>query len=270
MFPGAVPVSRRNASEQLDLPLDDESARARFDASWLSIAQRWGVEFATLGSVVHTASAAGETTLLFTTEDVAGPAGIPSGWECIGPLIEPIPRAAVRPERPLVYVCFGTSFNRRTYLFNTVIAALADEPLDVIVSTGRGPVSAAELGDLPENVVVHEFVATREVLATASVHVSHCGCNSVHESLLAGVPLVCMPQAYDQFPLAGRVHELGAGYVAEETVASVRAAVRRLIDDPGPTARANELAEHLNGYDSPARVAAIVSRVLAAHSLTNA
>jgi UDP:flavonoid glycosyltransferase YjiC (YdhE family) len=128
-------------------------------------------------------------------------------------------------------------------------------------------VEAEELGPLPANVEVRDFVDGRDVLRRASVHISHCGCNSVHESLLAGVPLVCMPQAYDQFPLAGRLAGLGAGRFADETARDVRAAVRHLLEDPGPRRRARELGDHLASYDGAGRTNAVVDRVLAEHAV---
>ena len=99
-----------------------------------------------------------------------------------------------------------------------MIAALAEEPVDVLVSagvpehaTGRRLVSANTLGELPSNVAFRDFVPGREVLARASLHITHGGCNSVHETLLAGVPMVLIPQAYDQFPLARAIEVLGRG-----------------------------------------------------------
>ncbi len=270
MFPGWVPtVAKRPVIEQAASDAPKTDAQAEFDASWLSIAQRWGVELGSLVNVVHTATDPNETTLAFTTEKIVGEQGMLRGWHCIGPLMDPIPRRPPSGGRPLVYVCFGTSFNRRQHLFTSVIEALADEPFDVLISTGRGPVTSEDLAPLPSNIEVRDFVAAREVLAAASVHVSHCGCNSVHESLLAGVPLVCMPQAYDQFPLAGRVHQLEVGRIAQETPESVRSAVRHMINDPGPRARAREFADHLAAYDSVGKVDAVFKRVLSDHSLLN-
>jgi UDP:flavonoid glycosyltransferase YjiC (YdhE family) len=96
------------------------------------------------------------------------------------------------------------------------------------------------------------------------VHITHCGNNSVHETLLAGVPMLCVPQAYDQFPLAGRVAELGAGLIAEEDPEAIRTGVRRLLADDAPRARARQLGRHLAAYDGEGRVAELVERALAA------
>ena len=150
-----------------------------------------------------------------------------------------------------------------------MVEALAEEPVDVLVSTGKRSrldddvVSADRLEPLPPNVRARDYVAGREVLAAASVHVTHGGCNSVHESLLAGVPMVVVPQAFDQGPLGKRIMDLGAGRIAAENPEAIRDGVRALLDDERPRARARELSGHLAGFDGEARVAGLFGRILA-------
>ncbi len=93
---------------------------------------------------------------------------------------------------------------------------MTDQPVRLVISAGGRTLTGEDLGPLPENVTVHEFLESRAVLGGASVHITHGGCNSVHESLVAGVPMVCLPQAFDQIPLSARVAELRAGVVAAE------------------------------------------------------
>jgi MGT family glycosyltransferase len=242
---------------------DEAGARERFDASWLSIARRWGVEIQDLDGVFHRTT---EPTLAFTTEEIVGDHELQPGWRCIGPLMTPPPQAEPPGERPLVYACFGTSYNFRTELFTAVIEGLAGQPFDVLVSTGGGRIATSELEPLPANVVVREFVAARAVLARATVHITHGGCNSVHESLLAGVPMVCVPQGFDQLPLSQRIEQLGAGSIAAEDPVAIRDGVRALLDSGSARARARELSEHLAGYDGEQRVAAVLERVLSEHA----
>lgn len=263
MYPIVSP-ERVPAESDLAMPTPDPvEAQARLEASWLAIARRWGVELGEWHHVIHSTA---DTTLTYTTEELIGDYQLPPGWHCIGPLMGRPPRAPRTSDRPLVYVCFGTSFNVRPELFRAVIDALAHEPADVLISTGRGPVATADLGPLPANVVVRDFVPAGEVLARASAHITHGGCNSVHESLLAGVPMLFIPQAFDQFPLAGTVALLGAGRVAKENTEEIREGVRWLLLDELPRARADDLGEHLASYDGETRVAEIVERMLAGSS----
>ena len=213
MFPIVSPEHIASDEELDRVRPDPTEVQAEFRARWLSIARRWGVELGHGGEAIHTPA---ETMFAYTTPEIVGESQLDPAWRLIGPLMSPIPRSDLG-DRPLVYVCFGTSFNKRMQQFTSVIEALADEPVDVLISTGKSTITASDLGPLPANIVVQEFVEAREVLSRASAHITHGGCNSIHESLLAGVPMLCIPQAYDQFPLAGRMSVLGAGRTSART-----------------------------------------------------
>lgn len=259
-FPLVAPERRLPGDADVSSTVEEERAQEEFTAGWLSIAGRWGVELEDITGAFHDTS---EPTITFTTEEIVGQRKLRPGWHCVGPLMSPPPPREEPRTRRLVYACFGTSYNTRPELFRSVIEALGRQPFDVLISTGEGRVSLEELRPLPENVEVRAFVPARDVLARAEVHVTHGGCGSVHESLLAGVPMVCVPQAYDQFSLAERVELLGAGVVAQGEPAAVRAAVLSLLGDARARGRAMQMAERLVRYDGAARVAAIVERVAA-------
>ena len=264
MFPIVAP---RHITSDTDRALpapDPEEAKARFGASWLAVARRWGVELESAHNVIHSSA---EVKVVYTTEKIMCDYPIDPSWHFVGPLMDAPPRRPRPRARPLVYVCFGTKFNERRELFEMVIRGLAEEPIDVLVSTGRGVVSALDIDPLPPNVTMRKFVAARKVLARASVHITHGGCNSVHETLLAGVPMVCVPQGFDQFPLAHSVELLGAGVLAQERPEEIRGAVQLLLGSDKARARARELSEHLTSYDGERRVAELVERVLSENAL---
>lgn len=230
--------------------------RERFERSWLSIARRWGVELSDVRGLAHATS---EPTLLFTTEEIVGDRELPGVWRCIGPLLDAVPRRGPESAAPLVYASFGTAQNQRTELFRLVVAALAGQRVRVTVSAGGRALTTDDIGSVPPNITVHAFVDARDVLAGASVQITHGGCNSVHESLIAGVPLVCLPQAFDQIPLSARVQELGVGVVAAEDPDAVARAVTTVLGDEGFRVRTDALAKRLRRYDGEARVAAAIA-----------
>jgi MGT family glycosyltransferase len=237
----------------------DPAERERFEASWLSIARRWGVELADVRGLHHRTS---EPTLIFTTEEIVGDQELPAAWRCIGPLLSAVPQLRAERDPPLVYACFGTAWNRRTELFRLVIDALARAPVQLLISAGGRALGSAELGPLPSNVAVREFASSPEMLTRARAHITHGGCNSVHESLLAGVPMVCLPQAFDQNPLSRRVEQLGAGVIADEDPDAVGRSVLALLADREAFERVAALSEHLQRYDGDARVAAAIAACL--------
>lgn len=231
----------------------DPVERERFDHSRMSIARRWGVELEDVRGLHHRTS---EPTLTFTTEEIVGDHGLPANWHCIGPLLCPPPPGDRDRDPPLVFASFGTAQNRRTELFRIVIAAMARLPARALISAGGRDLSAEDLGPIPPNVTIEEFVSVREVLARARVQITHGGSNSVHESLIAAVPLVCLPQAFDQIPLSRRVVELGLGVISEQDPGAVADAVLAMIGSREVGARLDAISARLQHYDGEARVAA--------------
>ena len=72
-----------------------------------------------------------------------------------------------------------------------------------------------------------------EVLSRCSLFVTHCGMNSVSESLYFGVPLVMLPQTPEQTGVAVRAEQLGAGLrLTETTPAAITAAVETVLHTP--------------------------------------
>ncbi|MBQ0850387.1 oleandomycin glycosyltransferase [Streptomyces sp. BH-SS-21] len=139
---------------------------------------------------------------------------------------------ADRLQDPLLYASLGTVFNADPQLLRTFSTALAPLGGTVVVSTGR--TDPAALGPLPVNVLARRSVPQPEVLARASLFVTHGGMNSVNEAMYAGVPMLVVPQGADQPMVAGRVVELGAGLsirTEDVTEESVRALAWRLLDD---------------------------------------
>jgi UDP:flavonoid glycosyltransferase YjiC (YdhE family) len=132
----------------------------------------------------------------------------------------------------------------------------------LLISAGGRTLTSEDLGQLPPNIELRKFASSREELARASVHITHAGCNSVHESLVGGVPMVCLPQAFDQIPLSRRVDQLGAGVIAGEDPDAIAQAVLTLNRDEGAHTRAGELSERLQRYDGDARVAAAIAACL--------
>ncbi|HZU61259.1 MAG TPA: nucleotide disphospho-sugar-binding domain-containing protein [Solirubrobacteraceae bacterium] len=259
LFPGGQPALPGVSDLPESLRDDSQNAAERVEVCRLAIARRWGVE---LGDWRGAMANLGSPTVVFSTQTILGPTELETGWHPIGPLMDPPPLRRPRPERTLVYAAFGTYSNTRPEVFRLVIEALAHEPIDVLISTGGG-VAPSDLEPLPVNVVVRDHVDSREVLSRASLHITHGGAGSVHESLLAGVPMVCVPQDVDQFAWSERISALGAGEVVEPTPSAIRSAARHLLGNVQVGGRLQALADHLAAYDGAGRVAAAVSQAIA-------
>ena len=127
----------------------------------------------------------------------------------VGPLVmQRYPRQ--RHDRPLVYVSRGTVLHDAPEFYKSVLRALSGMDCDAILSIGDA-VDPAGLGPLPDGVRVFPRVNQLEVLSRADVFLTHCGMNSVSESLLCGVPMVLFPQHGEENAVAIRCEQLGAG-----------------------------------------------------------
>lgn len=134
-------------------------------------------------------------------------------------------------EKPLVYISLGTVLHNAPRFYQRCIHALEGMACEAVISIGSA-VDPASLEPLPENVRVYPRVNQMEILASADVFLTHCGMNSVSESLLCGVPMVLFPQHSEEEAVAGRAEELGAGTrLRRATTKSIRKALGTVLED---------------------------------------
>lgn len=169
-------------------------------------------------------------TIVYTSSDFQPCADTFSDkYVFVGPSIRPATDKIVKTKEKLIYISMGTVNNDMMPLYKTCITTLADTEYQVIISVGN-LVSIKEFGKLPENISVYEHVDQIAVLQVADIFLSHCGMNSVNESLYFGVPLLMLPQTAEQGGVAERVHQLGAGIKLKKTDgASIIYAINKLL-----------------------------------------
>lgn len=168
-------------------------------------------------------------TIVYTSSDFQPCADTFSDkYVFVGPSIRPATDKIVKTKEKLIYISMGTVNNDMMPLYKTCITTLADTEYQVIISVGN-LVSINEFGKMPENISVYEHVDQIAVLQAADIFLSHCGMNSVNESLYFGVPLLMLPQTAEQRGVAERVHQLGAGIKLKKTDgASIIYAINKL------------------------------------------
>ena len=149
----------------------------------------------------------------------------------VGPSIRPATSEIEKTKDKLVYISMGTVNNDMLPLYKECINAFAETDYHVIMSVGN-LVSMDAFGKLPANVSVYPSVDQIAVLEKADVFLSHCGMNSVNESLYFCVPLVMLPQTPEQGGVATRVEQVGAGIRLGKTDAtSILDAVNTVLKD---------------------------------------
>jgi UDP:flavonoid glycosyltransferase YjiC (YdhE family) len=164
---------------------------------------------------------------------------LPESVRYVGPCCWDRPAGVEMPEwlestgsgAPLVYVSEGTSQVRDPALLRCAIEALADCPVQVVLTTGKHR-CPADLGPAPANMRFEQFVPHSQLIPNASVVVTNGGSNGVRDALRFGVPLVVSPMEWDQLENAKRVAESGAGLriaPAQCTPQALRTAVETLL-----------------------------------------
>src|ERR1700733_12358648 len=114
------------------------------------------------------------------------------------------------PRRPAVYVTLGTVWNRDLSFFRIVLGSVASRPLNVVAALGPGR-DPADLGPQPPNVRVGGFIPHAQLLGRCDLVICHGGAGTILDALAAGLPLLIVPQAADNFYSATRVVAAGAG-----------------------------------------------------------
>ena len=167
----------------------------------------------------------------------------PEWYAFVGPSVRPAQSSIEKIREKLVYISMGTVNNDLMPLYRQCITALADAPYQVILSVGS-LVDVQAFGKLPEHISVFAHVDQIAVLEKADVFVSHCGMNSVSESLYFGVPLVMLPQTSEQGGVAERVRQLGAGVKLKKTDAkSILCAIERMLKDTACQSSARRISQ---------------------------
>lgn len=136
----------------------------------------------------------------------------------------------------LVYVSFGTVIRRGKELWPMFYDAFPPTASDAFLNPFF-LVACADWQDPnpPSNFLFHPFCPQVEVLKLADLLVFHGGMGSTQESLLTGVPSVCVPHHADQHTIADRLEELGCAIVIKErnfNSQTLRSAVLQILESP--------------------------------------
>lgn len=161
-------------------------------------------------------------------------------YHFIGPSIRPVTQPMEKTAETTVFLSLGTVLKNEA-LYRKAIEALRDTGYQVIIAAGC---SALKADGLPRNFEVYERVDQMAVLSIADVFLTHCGMNSVSEGLYYEVPLVLCPQTSEQYAVAKRTAELGAGIIPKtESAADLRQAIETVLREPSYRAAAKTISE---------------------------
>ncbi|MDF3293031.1 macrolide family glycosyltransferase [Streptomyces silvisoli] len=166
----------------------------------------------------------------------------------------------------VLLISLGSAFTRQPQFYRQCLAAYGNLPgWHVVLQIGKYT-DPRELGDIPPNVEVHSWVPQRAILEQADAFVTHAGMGGCGEALLAGVPMIAVPQAAEQFMNADRLVELGVARrvdTAEATAQTLRVALNDLVTDAEAARRSARLRAGARAEGGTTRAADLIENMLA-------
>jgi MGT family glycosyltransferase len=195
----------------------------------------------------------------------------PSHVHYVGPCVWTKPAGGAPPDwlndlptdRRWVHATEGTAQYQEPFLLRAVAQGLAGQGLEVILTTGQSSRDPAILGldPLPANVHIERWISHDDLLPRCAAIVTTGGPATVLAALKAGVPLLMVPTFWEKSDNAQRVVEAGVGLRLAPrhcTPDRVRAAVTRLLEEPGFRENARQIANRLAQAPGPSGAAELL------------
>ncbi|WHY26657.1 macrolide family glycosyltransferase [Bacillus wiedmannii] len=136
-------------------------------------------------------------------------------------------------EKSPIYISLGTVFNEALDFYKLCMKVFENSDHIIVMSIGN-KTKISDLGNIPKNFIVRNYVPQTKLLAYTKLFITHGGMNSTHEGLYNGIPLIVIPQSADQPVIAKQVENLGAGIklsMKELTVEQLREIVELVLNN---------------------------------------
>ncbi|MGH9581425.1 MAG: glycosyltransferase [Bryobacteraceae bacterium] len=161
---------------------------------------------------------------------------LPPSFHYVGPLRSPGPQPIPFPwerldGRPLIYASLGTLQTGKRWIFQCFAKACLGLDVQLVIAHG-GALEETAASSLPGHPIATAYAPQRDLLARASLTLSHAGLNTVLDSLSFGVPVVAVPITFEQPAIASRLAWCRAGCVlplARLTPDRLRGAITRVL-----------------------------------------
>lgn len=202
--------------------------------------------------------------------DFLDPATLPATAHIIRPFIfdqsgdEQLPAWVDElPDRWTVFATMGTVFNQAPGVLAAIIAGLRDEPITLVLTTGRNQ-DPATFGSQPPNVHIERYIPQSLVFPRCDAVVTHGGSGTVTAALWYGLPMVIIPIAADQTDNAQRCAEMGVGRVigrASRTPETIREVTREVLGNPGYRVHAERFRDEIAALPGPEHTVGLIEQL---------
>ena len=187
--------------------------------------------------------------------DPPGGSELPAWWE------------ELSGDRPVVLVTQGTVEVDPALLIRPTIAALAEEDVLLVGTTGGPAPEQVAPPPRPDNLRLETFIPFADLLPHVDVVVTSGGYGGTQQALVHGVPVVVAGVTEGKNEVAARVAWSGAGInlrTETPTPDQIREAVRALLDVPTYRDRARDLQSRYAQHDAAGAAADLVEGLLPA------
>ncbi len=211
--------------------------------------------------------------MVSTTFGIEHPRPLPPLIQMVGPLVfpqrDPLPddlkNWLEREDTKTVYISCGTLATLEPWQARALIDGALESGVRVLMTLRKD--QQALLPPLPDRVRIEAFAPQQAILAhpTVAAFISHCGMNSLSESLYHGKPILGLPFFGDQHYNAGRLLEINAGLKLNKdrfTQQDVTSGIRTILNTPAFTENARRMSHVLVNAQGANRAANLVQTVL--------
>jgi MGT family glycosyltransferase len=163
-------------------------------------------------------------------------------------------------DRRVIYISLGTIFNNQPGFYRMCLEAFGNTKYQVVMPIGK-QLRVEDLGPLPDNFLVCPYVPQLQVMSQANLYIGHGGLNTVLEALWYGVPMQLFPQGADQYWVAQRVKQLGAGEASNRLPASaakLRAQAEQVLTQPAYAQASRQIGESLHTAGGVSKAADVI------------
>jgi UDP:flavonoid glycosyltransferase YjiC (YdhE family) len=167
------------------------------------------------------------------------------------------------PDVPIVYATLGTVMNHNTQILQAILDGLRDEPVNLILTTGRD-LDPAVFGEQPAHIHIERYIPQSLLFPYCDLVIVHGGSGTVRDALRHGLPMVIVPVAADQHANAKRCAELGLAVVISpdrRTPQAIREAAREVLQQPSYRQSAARMQAEMRALPGPEHIVALLERL---------
>ncbi len=182
---------------------------------------------------------------------------LPNNFTYIGPLFVSdetlgTPVQKDFPSTPYIYATLGSTATPKMIL--TLFKALAEQPLPVVMTTGKQPLPASA----PDNFILYDYLSGQQAYSNARAVICHGGQGTLYQALSYGIPVIGIATHNDQQWNLDRITVLQLGKQFGEdscTPKEISEALKEVMDNEVYRSNCLRMRNQIRQY-APAEIAA--------------